>query len=106
MTADEQIEDAQRRIAAEIRRRDRRRLRRSPTLLGRAFLALLDRACLHTTELCRAYGGPGPDNTARVCDKPRWHWDSHRYGRWERSDGTVLTFEEWERTVRPWVVGR
>lgn len=59
------------------------------TLAGRLFLWFLDRACPHTTQLCLAYGGPGPDGSSRLCDKPRWHYDSHAYGRHTMPDGTV-----------------
>lgn len=52
---------------------------RRPTLVGRLFLWLLDQAYLHTTEPCRAYGGTMLDGRVRMCDKTRWHWDSHTY---------------------------
>ena len=53
---------------------------RRPTLAGRVFLWLLDRACLHTHEACWKFGGIMHSGIeARVCEKPRWHWDSHAY---------------------------
>lgn len=55
--------------------------RRRPTLLGRLFLRLLDQAYLHTTEPCWKYNGLFPNGEASVCEKPRWHWDSHMFDR-------------------------
>ena len=60
--------------------------RSEQTPIGRVFLWLLDQACLHTTEMCRAYGGQSSDGMPRVCDKPRWHWDSHTYEREDVAD--------------------
>jgi hypothetical protein len=59
------------------------------TFSGRLFLWFLDRACLHTTQLCLAYGGPGPNGSSRLCDKHRWHYDSHAYGRHQMPDGAI-----------------
>lgn len=53
------------------------------TWRGRILLWFLDRATLHTIEPCNAYGGTFSDGTPRVCEKPRWHWDSHTYDRQE-----------------------
>ncbi len=42
----------------------------------------LDFAGFHTHELCWKYGGTNADGTVRVCDKPRWHADSHTFANW------------------------
>lgn len=71
------------------------RVRRRPTLIGRVFFWLLDQAHLHTRELCRSYGGPAPEGSVRLCERPRWHWDSHAYGRWELPNGRTIDSEAW-----------
>lgn len=48
-------------------------------------LALLPRPGGFT---CLAFGGRFGDGRARVCEKPRWHTDSHAYGLLN-NDGTV-----------------
>lgn len=76
------------RIEAIIREQDQRQRQRvRQTLIGRLFLWLLDQASLHTTQLCRAYGGPWRDGEVRLCGKPRWHWDSHYYDLYEHAEG-------------------
>lgn len=54
---------------------------RRPTLASRVFLWLLDRACLHTHEACWKFNGLFPDGEASVCEKSRWHFDSHMFDR-------------------------
>lgn len=64
--------------------------RRRPTSLGRLFLWLLDQAYLHTTEPCFKYNGRFPDGEANVCEKPRWHFDSHM------SDRESAVLQRWK----------
>jgi hypothetical protein len=45
----------------------------------RLWFWVLDHLSADTWELCNAWGGSGPDGSVRLCDKHRWHIDSHTY---------------------------
>lgn len=49
-------------------------------IVSNVLLWLLERAEVATGEPCAAYGGISADKTrVRLCEKRRWHSDSHAY---------------------------
>lgn len=48
-------------------------------LLNLILFWALEKAEFHTRELCWKYGGTRADGKVRVCEKSRWHTDSHAF---------------------------